>query len=123
VILVDTSVWVHHLRHGLRHLEELLLAEQVLMHPFVDGEIACGSLRNRRGILRLGGQLPRASVAEHGEVLTLTERVKLYALGIGWIDAHLLASAMLSCSLFWSHDRRLVACARRLKVGYSPLIE
>jgi predicted nucleic acid-binding protein len=122
VILVDKSVWVHHLRNGLRPLEELLLAGEVLMHPFVEGEIACGSLRNRREILRHVGQLPRASVAEHSEVLTLTERVKLYALGIGWIDAHLLGSAMLSRSPLWSHDRRLDALASRLKVGYSSLI-
>jgi predicted nucleic acid-binding protein len=122
VILVDTSVWVHHLRYGLKHLEQLLLAEEVLMHPFVEGELACGSLRNRREILRLLRQLPQASVAEHREVLTLIERVKLYALGIGWIDAHLLASAMLSRGLLWSHDRRLEAVASRLKVGHSPLI-
>jgi predicted nucleic acid-binding protein len=122
VILVDTSVWVHHLRYGLKHLEQLLLAEEVLMHPFVEGELACGSLRNRREILRLLERLPLASVAQHGEVLTLIERVKLYALGIGWIDAHLLASAMLSRGLLWSHDRRLEAVASRLNVGHSPLI-
>jgi predicted nucleic acid-binding protein len=119
VILVDTSVWVQHLRHGVTHLEELLLTEEVLMHPFVEGEIACGSPRNRREILRLVGQLPRASVAEHGEVLTLTDQMRLYARGIGWIDAHLLA--MLSRSPLWSHDRRLEALASRLKVAYSRL--
>src|SRR5438046_850123 len=107
MILVDTSVWVHHLHHGVSHLEELLLGEEVLMHPFVEGEIACGSLRNRRAILRLLGQLPKAAFAEHEEVLALIERSKLYALGIGWIDAHLVSSAMLSRSLMWSLDRRL----------------
>jgi predicted nucleic acid-binding protein len=121
MILVDTSVWVQHLRHVLAPLEELLLAEQVLMHPFVEGEIACGSLRNRRAILHLLGHLPRAAFAEHGEVLSLIERAKLYALGIGWIDAHLLASAMLSRSLIWSLDRRLQAIAKRLKLDYTSL--
>jgi predicted nucleic acid-binding protein len=121
VILVDTSVWVHHLRHGLRHLEELLLVDEVMMHPFVEGELACGSLRNRKEILRLLGRLPRAAVADHGEVLAMIEQARLYALGIGWIDAHLLASAVLSRSPLWSQDRRLAALASRLKVGYHPL--
>jgi predicted nucleic acid-binding protein len=121
MILVDTSVWVEHLRHGVGHLEKLLLGEEVLMHPFVEGEIACGSLRNRKKVLRLLGHLPRVELAEHDEVLTLIEQARLYALGIGWIDAHLLASGMLSRSRLWSLDRRLEAVAGRLKVGYSPL--
>ena len=120
MILVDTSVWVHHLRHGVKHLEELLLAGEVLMHPFIEGELACGSLKNREQILRLLGHLPRATLAEHGEVLSLLERARLFAIGIGWIDAHLLASAMLSDSPLWSQDRRFEAVAGRLRVGYSP---
>jgi predicted nucleic acid-binding protein len=121
VILVDTSVWVHHLRHGVRHLEELLLAEEVLMHPFVEGEIACGSLCNRKQLLRLLGHLPRAALADHGEVLTLLERARLFAHGIGWVDAHLVASTILSHGRLWSQDRRLEAVAGQLKIGYSPV--
>jgi hypothetical protein len=112
---------VHHLRCGLRHLEELLLADEVMMHPSARREIACGSLRNCREILRLLGHIPRAELAEHDEVLALIEPARLYALGIGWIDVHLLASAMLSDGLLWSHDRRLAAVAGRFKAGYSPL--
>jgi hypothetical protein len=99
----------------------LLLAEEVLMHPFVGGEIACGSLGTRREIQRLLGHLPRAALAKYGDVLTLIEREKLYALGIGWIGAHLIVNATLCRSLIWSLDRRPQAIAHRLKVDYSLL--
>ncbi len=107
MILVDTSVWVEHLRFGVQRLKVFLHDGLVLTHPFVIGEIACGRIRNRNEILRLLATLPEGHVAQHDEVLRLVENRSLYARGIGWIDVHLLASAMLSRSALWTFDRRL----------------
>ena len=84
------------------------------MSPFIIGELACGSLRRRAEVLLLLRSLPHVSVASHDEVLTLIERHRLMGRGIGWIDAHLLASAALSNTLLWSRDRRLSEIAREL---------
>ena len=107
MILVDSSVWIEHLRRGNDELSALLRKVEVLTHPFVIGELACGQMKNRREILGLLTELPSASVAEHGEVLELVENRKLMGQGIGWIDAHLLASALLSGSVLWTQDRKL----------------
>jgi len=88
-------------------LESLLVEGQVLCHPFIVGEIACGALQNRREILSLLAALPPAPMAEHEEVLRLIESRHLHGRGIGWIDAHLLASALLSRSPLWTLDRKL----------------
>jgi len=118
VILADTSVWVHHLRRGDERLRALLRDGEVLCHPFIVGEIACGTLRNRREILSLLSALPSAPVADHEEVLRLVESRGLDGRGIGWIDAHLMASALLSRSPLWTLDRKLKAVASSL--GISP---
>jgi predicted nucleic acid-binding protein len=112
VILVDTSVWVEHLRHGLPRLAVLLQAGKALIHPWVIGELACGNLRNRADVLELLQGLPAAVVASDSEVLLLIERDRLMGRGIGYVDAHLLASAKLSHCQLWSQDRRLVALAQ-----------
>lgn len=112
MILVDTSVWVEHLRHGLTRLDTLLQEGEVLIHPWVIGELACGQLRNRRDVLELLQGLPAAVVASDAEVLLLIERNQLMGRGIGYVDAHLLASARLSHCRLWSLDRRLVALAQ-----------
>ena len=96
MILVDTSVWVEHLRRGHPRLGKLLVAAEVLGHPFVLGEIALGHLRRRAEILGLFAALPQAEVARHDEVLAFVEQHHLPASGIGWVDAHLLASTALS---------------------------
>lgn len=114
--LVDTSVWVDHLRNGNQRLRSLLQEEQVLTHPFIIGELACGSLRNREEILGLLKALPEARVAEHQELLAFVERRGLYGRGIGWIDAHLLASALLSGVALWTVDRQLARVASALRV-------
>ncbi len=106
MILVDTSVWIDHLRKGNARLQSLLYENEVLIHPFVIGEIACGSLKNRTEILDLLDALPKARLAYHHEVLTLIESKHIYGRGIGWVYAHLLASAILSRSKLWSLDRR-----------------
>ena len=117
MILVDTSVWVHHLRRGNPRLEELLDATQVSCHPFVIGELACGNLRNRTQILTHLSRLPSVGVAAHDEVMELVEGRRLMGIGIGWVDAHLLAASLMARNALWTTDRSLVAVARRLGVS------
>jgi predicted nucleic acid-binding protein len=117
MILVDTSVWIDHLRVGDKRLAELLDTSQAFAHPFVIGELACGNLRNREEMLRLLNDLPQAPVASHEEVLRFIEGNKLMGQGIGYIDAHLLASAALAdAALIWTRDNRLQKIARKLKL-------
>lgn len=105
--LVDTSVWIDHLRRGNAGLQSLLEQGEVLVHPFIVGELACGALRNREEILAYLQALPDADAAEHEEVMLVVSREHLYGRGIGWIDAHLLVSARLSGAALWTLDRRL----------------
>ncbi|HEV2382399.1 MAG TPA: type II toxin-antitoxin system VapC family toxin [Terriglobia bacterium] len=111
MILADTSVWVAHFRKAVPGLVALLNDGLVLAHPLVLGELACGNLRNRARILRDLGALPSAVSAVHEEVMRLVESRRLWGLGIGWIDAHLLASALLSNCPIWTLDRRLLRAA------------
>jgi predicted nucleic acid-binding protein len=114
VILVDTSVWVEHLRVGEAMLAALLEAGQVLVHPFVIGELALGSLRQRAPVLALLQDMPAAVVATDREVMQFIERYSLAGQGIGYVDAHLLASVRLTAgSSIWTLDRRLAAVATR----------
>ena len=106
MILVDTSVWVDHFRVG-NSLSGVLAEGLALTHPHVIGELACGNLNNRARILAALGALPRATPATDEEVMRLIEDRKLWGRGIGWIDAHLLASALLTSCRFWTLDRRL----------------
>jgi predicted nucleic acid-binding protein len=117
MILVDTSIWVDHLRNGNDRLALMLEQGLVLTHPFVIGELACGFLRNRREILELLQSLPCTGMAGHAEVLHLVESKSLYGRGLGWIDAHLVASAMLSPAYLWTSDRRLRLVADSLDLG------
>jgi predicted nucleic acid-binding protein len=117
VILVDTSVWVDHLRGSDRQLAGLLLDEAVLCHPFVVGELACGALKRRAEILGLLRDLPQAPVVEHDEVLAFVEGHALMGSGLGWVDVNLLASATMAGGRFWTRDRRLAQAARRLGVA------
>jgi predicted nucleic acid-binding protein len=114
MVLVDTSVWVNHLRQGDAVLSSLLDSGQVLVHQFVLGELALGSMRHRAEILALLGDLPQAVVAADDEVLDFIERHALMSLGIGYIDVHLLVSARLSSVLLWTQDKRLHEVAARL---------
>jgi predicted nucleic acid-binding protein len=117
MILVDTSVWIDHLRVGNPRLKGLLLENTVLTHPFIVGELACGSLNNRRTIMSLLRTLPEAVSADHDEILILLEDEHLYGYGIGWIDAHLLASARLSHARIWTLDRCLARIASGLGIS------
>ncbi|MFN3324699.1 MAG: type II toxin-antitoxin system VapC family toxin [Bryobacteraceae bacterium] len=114
IVLVDTSVWIEHLRCGVRDLSALLLEQAVLTHPFVTGELACGNLRDRTRILDYLTKLAPAATASHDEVLWMIQERRLWELGIGWIDAHLLASAVLSRCALWTLDRRLRLAAARV---------
>jgi len=118
VVIVDTSIWVIHLRQGSRHLEELLLDAQVICHPFIIGELACGKIKNRNEFLSLLQTLPMAPTVTLNELLYFIERHKLMGMGIGFVDAHLLASAQLSRIPLWTSDRRLRAAAIKLKIAY-----
>lgn len=119
MILVDTSVWVDHLRRGDAQLADLLEGNAVVMHPFVVGEIACGSLADRALTLELLQQLPSAVVAEADEVLSYIESESLHGKGIGYIDVHLLASAALAGIKLWTRDKRLYAVVQEL--GFAAL--
>lgn len=115
MILVDTSVWVEHLRSGDAGLAALLEQGAVIGHPFVIGEIACGSLKSRAASLELLQDLPMAVVAEFDEVLAYIDRYKLHGKGIGYVDVHLLvATALTSGARLWTRDRRLHAVALEL---------
>jgi predicted nucleic acid-binding protein len=117
VILVDTSVWVDHLRVADSRLKGLLLEAVVLCHPFVVGELACGTLGRRGEVLGLLRHLPQAPVVDHDEVLAFVDAHALMGSGLGWVDVHLLASAALAGERFWTRDRRLALAARRLGVA------
>ena len=115
MILVDTSVWVDHLRRGDAQLARLLERGAVVMHPFVIGEIACGSLADRRSILELLQDLPMAEVADSDEVLGFIERQNLHGKGVGYVDVHLLASvALTNGTQLLTRDKRLSAAADEL---------
>ena len=116
-MLVDTSVWVDHLAGGNPALAELLEAGDVETHPFVVGELALGNLRWRDGILGYLEALPSVPPAEHAEVLHLVGDRKLAGSGLGWVDVHLLASALIGGTRLWTLDRALAAAAARLEVG------
>lgn len=118
MVLVDTSVWVEHFRRGNEVLRSLLVDGQVYCHPFIVGELACGHLKNRHEILTLLGSLQQALVSEDEEVLELIERNRLHGRGLGWVDVHLLGSALLSGTRLWTLDRRLRQVALEFDVAY-----
>jgi predicted nucleic acid-binding protein len=119
LILVDTSVWIDHLRRGDPGLVDLLERSFVIMHPFVVGEIACGSLHNRESILELLQDLPAAAVAEGDEVLQFIDRHVLHGRGLGYVDVHLLASvALTEGAKIWTRDKKLRLVAEMLGCAY-----
>jgi predicted nucleic acid-binding protein len=117
MVLADTSVWIQHFRRGEPALADHLSEGLVLMHPFVSGELACGNLKSRAAILSDLNTLPAAQLASHAEVLQLNEDRCLWGRGLGWIDMHLLASALLSRCGLWTLDKKLAAVARELGLG------
>ena len=119
MILVDTSIWMDHLRSGNNRLIELLDRVQVLVHPFVIGELACGNLHNREEVLRLLNNLPQSPVASPAEALHFIEQNQLMGQGIGYVDVHLLAAtALAEGSLLWTSDKRLKKVAVGMKLAF-----
>ena len=115
-VLVDTSVWVDHFHRREPLLHDLLSSGQVATHPFIIGELACGHMSNRTEILKLLSELPVVTAATNEEVMHLIDKHRLGGKGIGWIDAHLLASALLSHTPLWTRDRKLAAIAKTLGI-------
>ena len=118
MILVDTSVWIDHLRAGDDALAELLDQGKVLAHPFVIGELALGKLTKRNIILGTLRDLPQAAVATDDEVLQFIERHELFGHGIGYVDAHLLAALRLTGGAsLWTRDKRLCSAAHHAQIA------
>jgi hypothetical protein len=120
MILVDTSVWVDHLRRGDKTLTQLLTQGQVYTHPMMIGELACGHLQNRKQLIRLWQNLPCTIEATHQEAMLFLETHQLMGEGIGFVDLHLLASTRLSPNTrLWARDKRLAAIADSLGLAFS----
>jgi predicted nucleic acid-binding protein len=120
MILADTSVWIDHFSRSGSPLTALLDGDEVISHPFIIGELACGTLKTRNVTLRLLQTLRMAPLAEHDEVLALIEQNDLVGTGIGWIDAHLLASTLLAGARLWTLDAPLARAAAKLSVLARP---
>jgi len=118
MVLVDTSIWVTHLRQGTRQLEKLLMDAEVMCHPFIIGELACGNLKNRNEIISLLQSLPMARTIEFDEFLFFIDRNHLMGKGVGFVDVHLLASAQLTGVPLWTVDKRLKSAADRLTLAF-----
>ena len=118
MVLVDTSIWVTHLRQGSRHLEKLLMDAEVMCHPFIIGELACGNLKNRNEIISLLQSLPMAQTIEFDEFLFFINRNHLMGIGVGFVDVHLLASAQLTGVPLWTADKRLKSAAELLELTF-----
>ena len=114
MILVDSSVWIDHLRAANASLAELIGDKLVLIHPYVVGELAVGSIKGRGEFLSKLSDLPSATIATDNEVLDLIERRALFGRGIGYLDAHLLASVLLTDGAkLWTFDHKLHELAER----------
>jgi predicted nucleic acid-binding protein len=121
VILVDTSVWVDFLRTGHATLIRMLEDGVVLGHPWIVGELALGQLSQHHEVIRLLGSLPQATVATEEEIMTLIDRHRLYGVGIGYVDAQLLAATQLTAdAALWTGDRRLAVAASHLGCAINP---
>ena len=118
MVLVDTSVWVSHLRDGNAELANLLNDGNVLCHPLIVGELACGNLKDRAVILSFLQLLPMSIEAEHDEVLSFIENNRLMGKGMGYVDVHLITSAVLTGVPVWTLDKKLAQVADSLYVKY-----
>ena len=121
MVLVDTSVWVSHLRETHAGLVDLLNDGEVACHPFIAGELACGNLKNRTTVLSLLEALPLTLMVEHEEVLAFIENHDLMGKGLGYIDVHLLAATVLSGFLLWTLDNKLEKAAQALHCGHQQM--
>jgi predicted nucleic acid-binding protein len=118
MVLVDTSIWVEHLRKGNHQLKQLLMDAEVICHPFIIGELACGSIKNRQEILPLLMSLPSAPLPEFDELMYFIDENQMMGIGIGFVDVSLLASAQLSGNFLWTADKKLNSAATMLSLNY-----
>ena len=118
MILVDTSVWIDHFHQSDEDLKKLLLSNQVCIHPYIFGELSCGNISNRKEVLSLLTTLRSIDLVLDEEVFILIEERKLFGKGLGFIDIHLLASALINRVLIWTRDKSLMQVARELGVNY-----
>lgn len=119
MVLVDTSVWVTHLKQGSPRLQALLLDDRVVCHPFIIGELACGKIKNRTEVLSLLQAIPKLEVVEHEELLLFIEHNGLMGIGLSLVDVHLLAAAVLAQVSLWTLDKRLKQASARLNIDFS----
>lgn len=119
MVLVDTSIWIDHFRKANSKLASFLETEEVAIHPFVLGELACGNLSNRKEIIALLHALPGATKVEDDELLLFIERHRLMGRGIGLIDVHILASCCIDSCLLWTRDKRLQVVAKEMNIEFS----
>ena len=117
-ILVDTSVWIKHLRESDKNLIRLLEQGFVACHPFIIGELACGGIKNRHEIISLLNDLPSTDILDHSEIMEFIEYRKLMNKGIGYVDVHLLGSALVSETPLWTYDKALRKMANQLSIEY-----
>ncbi|KAF0176696.1 MAG: PilT protein domain-containing protein [Alphaproteobacteria bacterium] len=117
MILIDSSVWIDHLRRAEKGVLALARDESMLTHPFIIGELALGSIKDRGAVIAALQKFPQAPVATDDEVLSLIETHALHGTGVGFVDAHLLAATLLAQATIWTSDKRLAAAARRLGVA------
>jgi predicted nucleic acid-binding protein len=117
MVLVDTSVWVAHLRGEAIGLDALLNEGQVVCHPFIVGELACGNLNNRSEILVLLQALPQATLAHHDEVLHFIDHYRLMGKGLGYVDMHLLATALLTRVPLWTLDKKFQMAVKEMQLA------
>ena len=115
MILADSSVWIDHVRRGNPALVSALHEGSIVVHPFVIGELACGTMRRRAGVLADLSRMPQITAAEHEEVMTLVEARRLAGTGIGWTDAHLIAAALIARVDLWTLDRALGDVWKRIR--------
>jgi predicted nucleic acid-binding protein len=125
MVLVDTSIWIDHFSRVNSQLQALLALNQVLVHPYIIGELACGNLKPRDEILNMLSMLPTPRVASDHEALYFVEANQFYGQGIGYMDAHLLASVALErtatlWTTLWTRDKRLQGLAQRIQLDFDP---
>lgn len=121
MVVVDTSIWIDHLAKADERLQQLLLNGQVLMHPYIIGELACGNLKPRDEILEMLAVLPAAPLAQDHEVLYFLNANQFYRQGIGYVDAHILSSvALLRTATLWTRDKRLSHLAQKIGLAFQP---
>lgn len=121
MILVDTSIWIDHFRYGDEELRKIVNDDRLVCHPFIVGELALGSLRERNAVLAFLAAQREVMIATHAEVMTIIERHSIFSMGIGYTDAHLVTSILLDPrSSLWTRDKRLAAAAQKVGVTHYP---